>query len=158
MDNFSQSGNSHKACSGMCPISQPSKCPACLQTGPGGHMPKSHPTSASRGLCGLAMGSGNGERWREEREWLRRWDISETQGLIIKTTPPQSSGLKAKDHTCPSLSPLASMLQHPPHLPSTATQKWPPWFSHYIANMQSFLRLKKKKVIISRSNMQIDWV
>lgn len=43
-----------------------------------------------------------------------------------------------------------------PPLPSTATQKWPPWFSHYIANMQSFLWFKKKKVIISRSNMQID--
>lgn len=30
-------------------------------------MPKSHSASASRGLCGLSMGSGTGERWTEDK-------------------------------------------------------------------------------------------
>lgn len=64
------------------------------------------------------------------------------KGLRIEdqVDPTQSSGLQAHDHTCPSLSPLASVLPHPP----PTTRNGNHGFSHNIANMQSFLWLLKK--------------
>lgn len=140
MDNFSQSGKSQISllwCVSHITLQRP-----CLaSTWPRG-------THAKKPFCLCSkrdVGPGHG-RWKwekvERREGLKRRDISEARGLRSNMTPPQSSCLRAEDPSCPSPSTVASVLHQRPHLPSTTPQKWPPWFSHYIANMQSFLWFK----------------
>lgn len=118
MDNFSQSGNSHKsACSGVCPTSHPSKCHASLQTHPQRTHAKKPFLLCFKRVVRPGTGSGHGEEGRKESGVRERWGISETQGLHIR---PHISRLRAS-LSCPSLSPHASVLNthltHPPPPP-----------------------------------------
>lgn len=96
-------------------------------------------------------------RWKwekvERREGLKRWDVSEAQGLRSKMNSPQSSCLQAKDPSCPSPSTVASVLCHRPHLPFTSP---PPRNGRHgfltilpICNLFYGLKI----IIISRNNM-----
>lgn len=117
MDNFSQSGKqSQISLLWSVPYHTPSQRHACLQTGPGGLMLKSHFASASRGSWGPGMGGGNGGRWREEGEWLKRWDDSEVQGWRVIFTPPGWGPLSQPSHFCAS-PPTPLTLHHPEMAP-----------------------------------------
>ena len=134
----------------MCPTSHPSQRHACLQTGPGGLMPKSHSASASRGYVRPRQG------WWKWGKVERRRGVTKEMGRF--RGPRMESHLHAS-RLRPSLSaaPLSALsflcFTHSTYPPPP--RNGPHGFSHHIANMQSFLWFKKK-VIISRNNMKID--
>lgn len=132
-------------CGRVTPLQTP-----CLSSRPPGWTHAKASASASTGLCGqgVAVGVGRGgaqkgvtkEVGRVRGARMENPDNPAQPCLRLRVAP---APLCALSLLCSSTRPLT--VHRRPEMP--------PWSSHYIANMQSFLWLKKK-VIISRNNVR----
>lgn len=123
---------------------------AYLHAHPGGHMPKLPPL-LPQGCAARAWAVDVGRAGVQKGVTE---ELGHFRGARMENpdNPAQSSCLRLRVAPTPLCA--HSLLCSSTHsLTIHRHPEMPPWSSHYIANMQSFLWLKKKKVTISRNNV-----